>query len=759
VTKLPAPTNSLEQRAPLWPSNSAGQYTEHIRVTQGQIDPRLYWAVVRRHLRLIGAIFLGSLLLSGIIYRHTTPTYTGSTTILVQPRTPEILDIKQPQAGDVPSSYQHDYYETEYDILRSRSLAAQVIHNLGIVSVSWLASPHAQSAPRIPEPLGRLGVPESVIEAYQERLEIKPEIGTRLITVLFTAPDPVAAARIANAHVSAYIKRGMELNADAAQNAQNFLQKRLSELKDRLAKSETALNTYRRDRSIVSSSLDNEAGRLLIRRLADLNTKLDDAEEIKAELEGERQLIQSGDYDSLPEVMHSSVIQGLKEEAARLGEQYASMSNRFNPGYHPLDDLKAQLDDSQARLQKEIRRISEAVDAKYKIQIAREDSLNAEIKGVKAEAMSMNDAAVEDAVLAREVETNRKLHEDVLRRMQEIELSANEPSSNVSVLDRAEPSRQPTSPRIVRDLATGGLLGLLAALGVAFALEFRDDRLRSGAEVEQYLRVPSIGMVRDFAKFEIRSPIAKGVSSNFKSARFPLEDMAGSRSTKEIVVDGSQSSVIAEDYRGIRNAVVFGSSTATPTKILITSAMSGEGKTVTAVNLAIAFSQIGKRVLLIDADLRRPRCHAIFNLQNDEGLTEVLSGLKQTNEVIKSTDRSNLFFLSAGSPVPNPGELLVFSDLRELLSKLNQEYDYLLIDSSPIVPVTDCEGLATLVDGVLLVAGSQSPRPVVQNACLRLVFIGAKILGVILNRVNTADVAYPYRYYDRETPYGRDNPP
>jgi Mrp family chromosome partitioning ATPase len=118
----------------------------------------------------------------------------------------------------------------------------------------------------------------------------------------------------------------------------------------------------------------------------------------------------------------------------------------------------------------------------------------------------------------------------------------------------------------------------------------------------------------------------------------------------------------------------------------------------------------------------------------------------ETNEVIKSTDRSNLFFLSAGSAVPNPGELLVFSDFRELLSKLNQEYDYLLIDSSPIVPVTDCEGLATLVDGVVVVASSQSPKPVVQNACLRLVFIGAKILGVVLNRVNTADVAYPYKY-------------
>lgn len=759
MTKLPAPTNSLEQRAPLWPSNGAGQYTEHIRVTQGQIDPKLYWAVVRRHLRLICAIVFGSLLLSGLIFRHTTPTYTGSTTILVQPRTAEILDIKQPQAGDIPTSYQHDYYETEYDILRSRGLAAQVIQNLGLMNVSWLVPPHAQSAPRIPDLLGRLGVPESVIEAYQGRLEIKPTIGTRLITVLFTAPDPVSAARVANAHVTAYIKRGMELNAEAAQNAQQFLQKRLNELKDRVAKSETALNAYRRDRGIVSSSLDNEAGKLLMRRLADLNTSLDNAEEIKAELEGEHQVIQSGDYESLPEVMHSAVIQGLKQEAARLGEQYASMSNRFNPGYHPLDDLKAQLDDSQARLQKEIRRISEAVDSKYKIQLAQENRLNDEIKEVKAEAMAMNDAAVEDAVLAREVQTNHKLYDDVLRRIGEIELSANEPSSNVSVLDRAEPPRSPTSPRPVRDLATGGLLGLLAALGVAFALEFRDDRLRSGAEVEQYLRVPSIGMVRDFAKFEIRNLIAKEVSSNYRSARFPLEDVLGSRSTKEIVVDGSQSSVIAEDYRGIRNAVVFGSSTVAPTKILITSAMSGEGKTVTAVNLAIAFSQIGKRVLLIDADLRRPRCHAIFNLQNDEGLTEVLSGRKQTNEVIKSTDRSNLFFLSAGSPVPNPGELLVFSDLRELLSKLNEEYDYLLIDSSPIVPVTDCEGLATLVDGVLLVAGSQSPRPVVQNACLRLVFIGAKILGVILNRVNTADVAYPYRYYDRETPYGRDNPP
>jgi capsular exopolysaccharide synthesis family protein len=764
MTTLPSPTGRTEPRVPSSVLSGPEYHTTHIHLPREPVDPTLYWAIIGRHLFLISAIFFSSFLLTIVIILNTTPTYTGSATILVQPRIPEILGLNKSKGNDVdlPTSYQHDYYETQYDILRSRSLAAHVIRDLHLVDAPWLTLPHSESVRPIREPLGQLEVPASIIDVYQERLHINPQIGTRLVTVLFAAPDPALAASIANAHVRAYINRGLELNAEAGKNALQFLQRRLSELKDRVAVSEKALNDYRRNRGIVSSSLDNEAANLLIRRLADLNTDLDKAEEAKAQLEGERQLIASGDYESLPEVMHSSLIQSLKQQSAELGEQYAKLSNRFNPGYHELDDLKAQLDESQARLRKETQRAIAGTESEYRIQVARQAKLTGEIEQVKNEAMAMSDAAVEDAVLSREVETNRALYLDVLRRIQEIQLSANEPSTNISVLDKAEPSRWPSSPKVIRDLVVGGLLGLVGSLGAAFFIEFLDDRLRSGSDVQRYLRVPNIGIVREFDPIPGRGSIAKAINSQFGSAPSTLKSVRP-LPLKEIVVGDSESSNVAEDFRAIRNAVLFASSVASPTRILITSAISGEGKTVATVNLAIAFAHIGKRVLLIDADLRRPRCHVLLNLDNEEGLTDVLSHQKQSREVIKSTGKDNLFFLSAGPIVSNPGEFLVLSGMRELVNGLNREYDYLLIDSSPIVPVTDCESIATLVDGVLLVASSRSPKSLVRDACLRLELIGANTLGVILNRVRARDLAYPYLAYSynsyvRAAVSGRDGP-
>jgi polysaccharide biosynthesis transport protein len=757
----PYPDSNLPGRVPLWLASRAGERALYPYPTQENSEVRTYWAVIYRRRHVIAGMLLGSLLFTIILILHTKWTYTATTTILVEPQTPQILDMKELESGEAPGIYEHDYYETEYDILKSRSLAAQVIHQLDLMNnpFFWEPDRHQLERDRHPasksdkrfasavtlshmpgQPIGpaempaaESEVPPAVINKYLNGLDVQPKIGTRLITIFYTASDPGLAARIANAHVEAYITRGMELHSAASREAEAFLQKKLIELKSQVEQSEIALNTYRRDHGIVSPTLgdegNDEGNKVVLQRLTDLNADLNKSEEEKIYLESEHQQIRHGDYESLPEVIRSPLIQGLKEEVAKLADQYASMRNRFNSGYHPLDDLKAELDESKTRLHREIQVLVEGVESNYKIQSVRADELRVQIKKITNDAMARNDASLHDAVLVRQVETNRELYQNVLRRMAEINVTANRPSSNVSILDGAEPPSSLSSPKITLDLAKGALFGLLGGLGLSFLLEYFDDSLKSREEAEQYLRIPTLGQIPDFAKVTRAGHALK---------HYLRRGAAVLQTDQELRID--------EAFRVIRNTILFGWSNGTPRTVLVTSAVSGEGKTVTAINTAVAFAHLTGRTLLIDADLRRPRCHEFLQLSNEAGLSERLYGQKQTYAVIQPTRFEGLFLLSAGAEVSRPGELLASPRMRELLSELKQKFDYILLDSAPLAPVSDTEGLARLVDAAMVVANSTSSKQLVQAACSRLELVGAKLFGVVLNRVDLGPERYAYSY-------------
>jgi uncharacterized protein involved in exopolysaccharide biosynthesis len=460
-----------------------------------------YFAVIRKRLGLITMMCLAPTLVCTLIVFGMTPVYTANSTIEITDTRPKILDDVQDLIQQTTNADQHDFYKTEFDVLRSRKLAAQVILSLGLdrlpllnprQQLTWssmlmarlkefiTSRPVAAPADALISP----GVTSEMVDRYLKHLSIEPRLGTRLVGVGFTTPDPNLSARIVNTHVQEYIRRGIELNAQANRAVAEYLEKNLEQLADRVQSSEAALNDYRRQRGIVSFSVENK-NEVLQARMIDLNKQLTEAETARIELEAKNQLIKDHNYDALPEVRQSLLIQNLREQLGELSAQYAALLNRYNPGYHPLDDLAAKVQESRTNLNHEVAATVQGVVGDYNAAAAQEDSIKQAIEAVKTEAMDKKDDSIKETVLSRNLETNQLLYDSVLKRLQEMGVAASVRASNVSVVDEAEPPGIPSSPKIARSLILAGLIGATAGLFCAFILEYMDDTLKTKDEARR----------------------------------------------------------------------------------------------------------------------------------------------------------------------------------------------------------------------------------------------------------------------------------
>jgi capsular exopolysaccharide synthesis family protein len=582
-----------------------------------------------------------------------------------------------------------------------------------------------------------------LIDAYIDRLEIAPVPRTRLVKIAFSTPDPDLAARVANMHARAYLEQGIERRSHANEEARHFLQRKLAELKDRVEKSEAVLHNYRRDKGIIT--LDNREN-LVVDRLADLNKRLTEAEADRIGLEAQTHLIRKNAYDALPAVLNNPQIQTLKGELASLEGQRADLAAQFKPGDPALDQLQAKVNQTRRRLQQERQRTVTAVKSAYTAAKQKEDELRAKMEQQRAAALSLKDASVDYTILAREVDTNRQLYESVLQRLKEMEVVTALRASNVSVIDQAVPPLQPSRQKKALSLLYSAVLGLAGGVGLAFFVEYLNNTLRTSQEVERYLHLPSLGMIPDFVRN------ARHGSSSPELVNPDEQSLNGSAAQAGFVFTHSPFSVTTEAYRTLRTALLLAQAETSPKTLLFTSGMRGEGKTVTVVNTAAVLAQMGVRVLVIDADLRCSACHTILGVENKSGLAEVLSGRWDPVDVIRPTVSDHLFVLSSGSLPLNPTELVGSKQMRGLLASLQEQYDYILIDSPPVMLASDAVLLSTMVDGVVLVANAQrTPKQVVREAHLRLSYARTKVLGVVLNQLDLRQRQYAY-YYRKYAP-------
>ena len=724
---------------------------------------REYWRIFRKRLKLIAGVALAIVAVVGLRDFSAARLYTATTTLLINNKMPHLFS--DAGAGVVSNEGDSSGYnsddQTEYELLRSRSIAARVILAEGLLKQAagppatptlsgeiqaWLKSwiPFVPvSTKKMPERASEYAVPSNAIDGYLGQIRVTPIENTHMAKVSVTTTDPELSARLANAHAQQFIRRGIELNAQASEDAGRFLSGKLDELKTQVEQSELALNNYRRDKGIIPGLISvNGKEDVVLERLNKINQDLQEAHLKTISLGTEVALVKEGRADALPEVIESPLIQKLKGDLDVLQVENAGMANQFKPNYPPMQELQAKIHGTQDALAQEVRNAVASVHEQYQAALERETTLTSELEKQKSFALGLNDAAVRYLILEREADTNRELYDSVLKRMKDMALLADVHASNISIVDEAEPPRTPSSPNTRKDLLQAALVGLALAFGLAFLLENLDTTLKLPDEAERYLRVPSLAIIPEFS-FAQRG-LYGGKSSGKDRALLSGSNQNGSRHGTDIVTTYGKYSVLSESFRTLRTALLLSRAGNHPKITLITSALPHEGKTTIAVNTAVVLAHTGAKVLLIDADLRKPRCHKVLSLKNHFGLTEMLTG-SANEEAISETKIEHLHLLSSGKIPPSPSELLGSNRMREILDSLSKVYDYIVVDSPPVMVVADSMVLSAMVDGVVMVAaGGQTPKQQARAALARLQQANARIFGFVLNKVRIQKFDYAY---------------
>ena len=730
--------------------------------TEPLIDLSHYYRMVRKRQRIVIA-FVAAVMIIGVVHIISTPpTYTAETTIMLAPATGEGSSALENLVEIETAAYNADqYYKTQSEILESPVIADYVIRRLGLArrpafnddppkdsftrmwsSTIGRITGSGNTKPRIPSfiPGQDDDVPHALVHRYMAMLKVTLVQGTNLLKISFATHDPQLSAELAKAHVEGYEQQQNETRSSQSEEARQFLENKLIDIKEQLENSEAALNDYRRRKGIIPGliSLDGKNA-VVLDRLADLSRNLTNAQVDRIGLEAQIAIIRKHDYNSLPAVAESVEIQTLHKEMNDLYVQEAALSTQFRPDYPPLAKLRSQMDEVQRELNIAIDKVVAEARSSYEAAVEKENELQSEIDRQRAETLNLNDSAAQYAILQREVDTNRELYNAVLTRMKDVAVTSGNRLNNISVIVPAEIPTVPTTPKKARELMLALVLGVSGGIALAFVLDFLDNTLKNPEEAEAYLREPILGMVPEFSALEGRL-LGYGVPE-LTTGRPPAL-IAG----RELVTAHGSYSAIGECYRNFRTALLLSRAEHPPRIMLITSALSREGKTVTSVNTAVMLAQLGGKTVLVDADLRRARCHRLLSIDNHLGLTEVLAGSRELREVLRPTAIEHLDFLSAGASPPNPTELLGSHRMAETLRHLAQDYEYVVIDSSPVLPVSDSLLLAKLVDGVVIVANATAtPRQQVRIACVRVEYAQGRLLGIVLNRIKLHSPDYhPY---------------
>jgi capsular exopolysaccharide synthesis family protein len=490
-----------------------------------------------------------------------------------------------------------------------------------------------------------------------------------------------------------------------------------------------------------------------------LNEALAKAESERMTKEALYKQVKGRNTESFPAILENKLIQDLKQSLIQLEAQYTKLSETYRPSHPEMIRLKNQMETIQSRLNIELSQFSAGIRNEYEASVRKETLLRSSFEQEKVKATEMQQKSIQYNILKREADTNKDLYKSLLQRVKEVGVSASLQASNIQIVDKAEVPKGPYQPDKRRTLYLAAVIGLLLGVGLAFFLEYLDSTIKSPDEVEDLIHLPSFGLVPEISceRMYLRGDLT-----------YPVERIAHCH----------PKSILSEAYRNIRTSILLSTPESPPKRIIITSANPLEGKTTTLINTSIALSQTGAQVLIIDADLRKPRVHTVLNTGMNsgrgrgngrrngkgKGLSSFLSGNSSLWGVVKRTDIQNLYFIPAGPIPPNPSELLGSHLFKEMIQSLGEKFDHIVIDTPPVIGFADSLILSTLVDGVVLVVrGGKTPKEALQRAKDSLLQVNARILGVVVNGVNIRQSEYNgyysrYQYYYhekriRELPY------
>ncbi len=707
---------------------------------------RDYFRILRKRLWVVltcVAVIVGSIAIATL---RSTPIYQATGSIAIN-KMDNIINFKSEQNGGMGYEDPTDL-DTEVRILRSDLLALQVIRELNLDKDPASANRGLQTTDALQPDSTRMS---AILGDFKGQLSVALEPGTRIIDIHYRSPDADRAAQVVNTLMHTYVEQNFKTRFESTMQASDWLSKQLVDLQIKVETSQEKLVKYQKQHDILGI---DEKTNIITSKLDELNKGLTAAESERMEKESVYRLVQENDTDAASAAAigashtqtsgsnsTSNLLEKLREQEADLKIQIAQLSTQFGPSYPKLAQLNNQVKEVDAQAQGELRKVTSRLRGDYLASLQREQMLHGAMEKQKQEANKLNESAIEYSLLKRDLETNRTLYEGLLERLKEAGVTAGLRSNNFRIVDAARKPTVPAEPNIPRNLAFALALGLSTGLGLAFVMEALDNTVRTPEQAQLISTLPSLGMIP--------------LGSLIGEPGAPRLTVATSKEAVELVTQARPQSQMAESYRALRTSLLLTSLGAPPKVILVTSALPQEGKTTTSMNTAIVLAQKGSRVLLIDADLRRPSIHKALKLGPRTGLSNVLTGSAQLHQAtVRSTLVPTLFVLPAGTPPPNPAELLASSHMRDVLIELREQYDHIVIDTPPALSVTDAVILSTIADSVVLVIRSgQTTRQALRRARDLLVRVNARIAGVLLNAADLKSADY-YYYYEYRGKYG-----
>jgi capsular exopolysaccharide synthesis family protein len=683
------------------------------------------------------------------VYTFTaTPIYEARTRLLLEAEQQNVVSFKQVVDEDQARA---DYYQTQYNVLQSRALARRTLDDLRL----WNTPPFGGTSDRSFLESAILGGPAALaglfksgngpnaangtpaldeaetaaqsraIDHFVSQLTVSPIRNSRLVDVKYRHPDPAVATNIVNALARNYIEQNLEYRFTASKEANDWLGARLAEQRREVEAAEARLQGYREENETIARvDRDN----ITVQKLADLNAAVTRAKTDRLTKEAMYRQLQAasdrGSLDTAPQILANPFIQQQKGELAALQQQAEQASGRLGQKHPDMIKLASAIRLAEAKLGSEVEKIVQSVRSEYQVALAHENSLVTALNQQKTEALAMNRKSIEYSVLERDVESGTQLYNNLLQRTKETGVTGELRTSNIRVVDPAEKPRTPVSPKRARNELLALFLGTLCACGLVAFFEYMDSNIKSPDEIRGQLGLTHLGMLPVLQQKEDRYPLLSGgVPANFSEA-----------------------------FRTFRTNVLFSSAEEGGRALVVTSTAPREGKSLVSSNLAIALAQAGQRTLLIDADLRKPKAHDIFGLDQEPGLSNVLVGDAPLKAAVRETTVAGLSVLVAGRIPPNPTELLGAPRFRELMTAVKTHFDWIIVDTPPVMAVADATLVAHLATGVVFVVGAEmTSRHAAKRALDQLEHVHAKFVGGVLNKVDLHRNPYYYsQYYRRE---------
>lgn len=729
---------------------------EHV---EEQIDLRDYLRVILKRKWTVITLFVVIVVTVGIHSFTATPIYQATTRLVIEKENPNVVSIEEVMAVDASGS---DYYQTQYKIIESRTVARQVIKRLHLdkseeffpkpkddlisnlkrsiretiaVSKEAIASLLRTENEEVTAEVSEEYQPDSsLVSAFISRIEVSPIRNSRLVDVNFQAKDPVMATRIVNALTRAYIDQNLETKLAAVQDAVIWLHTRIAEERGKVEKAEQALLRYKEEHSIITD-FSSDVETVTAQKLAQLNTQVVEAESqrVEAETRYKQAAALMGTPDmlgSIPEVLKNELILQIKSMEVGLYKRMSELSKKYGQKHPRMEAIESELKSLQKRKSQEVNRIINSLGNEYRVALAREKSLKGALARQKKESLDLNKKAVAYSVFNREAESARHMYDLLIKRFKETTLTEDMRTGNIRIIDRAEVPGTPVRPKKKLNLLLAIIVGLVMGVGLAFFFEYLDNTIKIPEDVKQHLKIPYLGPI-PLLQLERES---KG---NPGDDRYP-----------ELITLNSPKSTASESYRGIRTNILLSAAGSAPQVVMISSAVPKEGKTLTTANLAVTMAQAGSKVIVLDCDMRKPKIHKVFGMTRNRGMSNLLVGNDSAEGIILHTDIPNLDIIPCGPIPPNPSEMLGSDRMAALLGTLRKHYNHILIDSSPSTAVTDAVVLSKSVDGIVLVIrAGDTAREIVKNGVAQFEAVGSRVLGAVLNGVDMGKNSYYYYQY------------